>query len=58
MLRLPKLNWKTSALRSEADIQLILIKGSANDPKRTMGRTRPPGLLFMSMRSHFRAGNN
>jgi len=33
-LRLPKLNRKTSALRSEADIQLILTKGAANDPKR------------------------
>jgi len=33
--RLPKLNRKPSALPSEADIQLILVKGSANDPKRT-----------------------
>jgi len=34
-LRLPKLNRKTSALPSEADIQLIWTKGAANDPKRT-----------------------
>ncbi len=34
-LRLPKLNRKTAALPSEADIQLILVKGSADDPKRT-----------------------
>ncbi len=26
---------RASALPSEADIQLILVKGSANDPKRT-----------------------
>ena len=35
-LRLPKLNRKTSALPSEADIQLISVKGSANDPKRPL----------------------
>jgi hypothetical protein len=34
-LRLLKLNRKTSALRPEADIKLILVKGSANDPKRS-----------------------
>jgi len=30
-LRLPKLNRKTSALPSEADIELTLSKGAAND---------------------------
>ena len=38
-------NWsftgvKASALRSEADIKLILVKGSANDPMRTFGKAR------------------
>ncbi len=35
-LRLPKLNRKTSALPSEADVRLRLTKGAANDPKRTL----------------------
>ncbi len=34
-VKLPRLNRKTSALPSEADIALTLGKGSANDPKRT-----------------------
>jgi len=34
------LNRKTSALRSEADIQLILTKGAASDPMRTFMNSR------------------
>jgi hypothetical protein len=32
------LSRKTTALPSEADIRLILVKGSANDPKQTFGQ--------------------
>jgi len=45
-LRLPKLNRKTSALPSEADIKLILSKEAANDPKRN---SKLLGHLFYGM---------
>ncbi len=40
------MNRKTSALPSEADIQLILVKGSANDPKRTLRINYEHGVLL------------